>query len=147
MNTLDVVGHLRGTDHELDIVGLAAGRNVPLLIEQAKADINLVNNDGYTALELALQHSNISSAKLLAMHGAEPDLSQYPAATSPTLKALARGLALRVQLVQYHSDRQARVVGWLETEEGLPKDVCLVVVACEGKVAASEVLRALGISL
>ena len=36
MNTLDVVGHLRGTDHELDIVGLAAGRNVPLLIEQAK---------------------------------------------------------------------------------------------------------------
>ncbi|HCD31099.1 MAG TPA: 1-deoxy-D-xylulose-5-phosphate reductoisomerase, partial [Phycisphaerales bacterium] len=36
VNTLDVVGHLRGTDHELDIVGLAAGRNVPLLIEQAK---------------------------------------------------------------------------------------------------------------
>lgn len=53
----------------------------------------------------------------------------------------------RTQLAQYHSDRQAKVVGWLETEERLPKDVGLVVVACEGKVAASEVLRALGISL
>lgn len=37
VNTLDVVSHLRDTDHELDVVGLAAGRNVTLLIEQSKA--------------------------------------------------------------------------------------------------------------
>jgi 1-deoxy-D-xylulose-5-phosphate reductoisomerase len=37
VNTLDVVAHLAGTEHELQIVGLAAGRNAKLLIEQARA--------------------------------------------------------------------------------------------------------------
>ena len=37
VNTLDVVTHLRDTDHALQVVGLAAGRNVKRLIEQAKA--------------------------------------------------------------------------------------------------------------
>jgi 1-deoxy-D-xylulose-5-phosphate reductoisomerase len=36
-NTLDVVEHLKDTSHELQVVGLAAGRNVDLLIQQAKA--------------------------------------------------------------------------------------------------------------
>ncbi|MAX24533.1 MAG: 1-deoxy-D-xylulose-5-phosphate reductoisomerase [Phycisphaeraceae bacterium] len=35
-NTLDVVGHLKGTSHALEVVGLAAGRNVDLLIKQAR---------------------------------------------------------------------------------------------------------------
>ncbi|MBL4702603.1 MAG: 1-deoxy-D-xylulose-5-phosphate reductoisomerase [Phycisphaeraceae bacterium] len=37
VNTLDVVTHLQGTAHALEVVGLAAGRNVKRLIEQAKA--------------------------------------------------------------------------------------------------------------
>ncbi len=35
-NTLDVVSHLKGTSHALEVVGLAAGRNVDLLIKQAR---------------------------------------------------------------------------------------------------------------
>jgi len=37
VNTLDVVTHLQDTAHALKVVGLAAGRNVTRLIEQAKA--------------------------------------------------------------------------------------------------------------
>lgn len=37
VNTLDVVSHLRGTSHALEVVGLAAGRNAKKLIEQARA--------------------------------------------------------------------------------------------------------------
>lgn len=37
VNTLDVVSHLKGTEHELSVVGLAAGRNTQLLIEQTRA--------------------------------------------------------------------------------------------------------------
>lgn len=120
---------------------------ITLLIEQAKADVHLVSQYRNTALDLALQHTNLPSAKLLVIHGAEPDLAQYPAATSPTRQALERGLALRAQVAQYHSDRQDTVVGWLETEEGLAEDVGLVVLACEGKVMASAVLQELGISV
>ncbi|MFG0248169.1 MAG: 1-deoxy-D-xylulose-5-phosphate reductoisomerase [Phycisphaeraceae bacterium JB051] len=35
-NTLDVVSHLKGTSHALEVVGLAAGRNVDLLIKQTR---------------------------------------------------------------------------------------------------------------